>query len=707
MPGFTLKKMSIKKFLIEIGVEEIPAGIGEKIVVQFKEKFYQKIKEERIPEVEINAGYTPSRVALWGKISGKSLAAEKIIQGPSYDSAFRNGKPTPAYFGFLKSQGADEKDVVIQETRKGKYIFVKKIEPAVSADKIIAGIFPQVLNEIVLPKYMVWDDSGLKFIRPIRWLISLFDNKLIKFSLGNLKSQPYTFIRKVDKFKKYKINTIDEYFGVLRKEGVIILPEKRKGAIQKSLLRKASALKLSLYPNFELLSEVNDLVERPSVIWCSFKPQFLDLPDVVLLASMAKYQRVFALVDNSGKIREKFLAVLEGKPRRLKNVKKHYEFVLNSRLWDANYFLNEDRKESLESKVPRLNTILHHQKLGTMLDKTNVLVKMAENLGKILELSGQEIEDLTRAAYLCKADLLTKMVYEFPSLEGIMGGIYARLDGERKEVADAIAEHYKPRTNDDGLPSTKLSALLSLSDKLYNVIGFLGLGLIPTGSEDPYTVRRQVQAIVRILVQYQLEITIEELFELCYYQLEDKFSLHKDKVFAVFSDLVRERFEVVMREEGIPRDLISAVVKVNFHNPFEVYLRIRKLMRIYDSREFYRASKVVERTANIIKGEVYEGKEPDPELFQLPEEQKLWEAYTSSKEIIQAEIENRNYDNVLILYARRFYDIIHLFFDKVLVNVEDEKIRENRKVLLYLINTLVTERVADLKEMEVLKNAGG
>ena len=705
MLRFISRRMAIKKFLIEIGVEEIPPGVGELISSQLKEKFPDLIRERRISEIEIDLGYTPSRIVIVGKISAKSCSEKKLIAGPSYDVAFKNNKPTPAYFGFLRSQKASEKDVVIQETKKGKYVFVNKIQPALSAQKILCEVFPFVFEKISLPKYMVWDDSSLRFIRPVRWLLALFDDNLLNLKLGKLRSQPYTFIRENGEFKRYKIKAIKDYFKIIKTHGIVLSPEDRRKKIQKLLEKKAKALEVCVYPNFELLSEVNDLVEKPFVISCGFKSQFLKLPEVVLLASMAKYQRVFAVVDKSGKIKNNFLAVLEGKPKAVKNVKKHYEFVLNSRLWDADYFLTQDRKESLESRVPKLSTVLHHQKLGTVWDKVNAMVKMAQKLGEILKFNAQEIQDLNRAAYLCKADLLTKMVYEFPSLEGIMGGIYAQLDGERNEVADAISQHYKPRTNEDGLPSTKLSALLSVIDKLYNVVGFLGLGLVPSGSEDPFTIRRQVQAIVRILIHYQFEIDIENLFDVAYFHLKDKFKIEKEKVYGIFQNLIIERFEVLMREEDISRDLIAAVVKVNFTSPAEVYFRIRKLLRIYDNKEFYMACKVVERTANIIKGQQFENRTVNEDLLQLPEEKKLWNVYLANKDKILTEVDRRNYDDVLILYARTFYDIIHLFFDKVLVNVEDEKLRNNRKVLLYLVNRLVTERVADLKEMEVLKNA--
>lgn len=702
-----MKKRPDREFLLELGVEEIPSGLLPALEEQLEEIFLKELEERRILYSQISTFSTPSRLVVFGKLSLSNLPQVYEVQGPSSKVAFdQNGKPTQAYFGFLKSQQGQEKDLVIRETSRGKYLFLLKKEKPQKVEIILKEMIPQIISKFSLPKYMRWDNSGLKFIRPLRWMVVIYGDKFLRVKLGNLVSSNFTVIRRGGNFKKLKVENIKDYLKKLKREGVVISYRERKEKIQRALQKKADRLnaKVELIP--ELLSEVANLLESPAVIVCEFKEEFLNLPGVVLLASMAKYQRVFALRDKKNKFLNKFLAVIDSRAGKLNQVRSHYEFVLNARLWDASYFFREDSKQHLEEKVPQLKEIVLHQKLGSIYQKVELLREAGQRIAKILNLDQQESRALLRAIWLSKADLLTRMVYEFPSLEGVMGGIYARMFGEDEEVARAISEHYKPRTNEDDIPGSKLGALLSLLDKCFNLVGFLGIGEIPTGSEDPFALRRQIQALVRILIQYQLEIALEELVEIFFVLLENKLNLQKENLQKLFLNLCRERFQFLMKEEGFPPDLVIGVSKTNFSNLFEVYLRLRKLERIYQRKEFFMACKVVERTANIIKDEeVQLSIGLNREAFREPEEKQLLQAYLENKGRISELIESRAYDKAILLYAQAFYDIIHLFFDRVLVNVEDDSLRRKRKGLLYLINLLLSSRVADLKEMEVLKNA--
>ncbi len=699
-------KTQTKDFLLEIGVEEIPAGLVIAVKEQLAENFRKELKKNLLYAKDINSYATPQRLVLEAKLASQNEPEVKKIQGPSETIAFdAEKKPTAAYKGFLKSQGVRESDIKIERTPKGAYLVIEKREKAKKTEAILKEIIPQIILSIALPKYMRWDDSGFKFIRPLRWAVVIFGNSFLEINIGNVLSGDFSLVKKEGVLKRIKIKGINDYFKKIRQENVILDNSKRKDKIKQLICKNAEKIDAEIYFNPDLLSEVVNLVEQPAALVCDFNKEFLKLPEVVLLASMAKYQRVFALVDKDNLFLNKFIALTEGESKNRMQQKKHYEFVLNARLKDADFFFKEDVKENLENKTKRLDSILFHEKLGSVLDKIQALKEAAEFIAGILSLDKDKSAKLARALHLAKADLLTKMVYEFPSLEGVMGGIYARYFGETDDVASAIQEHYLPRTNEDGLPNAIIGALVSLLDKLYNVIGFLGIGIVPSGSEDPFTIRRQVQSIIRILIQYQLDITIDDLFSAIYKPLQSKFTVKEEKIKELFSTLCKERFQYLMREENIPQDLITAVIEVNFHMPSEVYLRIRKLLNIYKSKDFFAAAKVAERTGNIVKdANDLKAQYPDTSIFSDEKERKLFDIYLENKDEITAKIKNKEYAFAMTMYGKVFYDIIHSFFDTVLVNVEDEKIKKNRKVLLYLINELLKDKVADLKGMEVLKD---
>ncbi|MDP8234699.1 MAG: glycine--tRNA ligase subunit beta, partial [Candidatus Saelkia tenebricola] len=541
---------------------------------------------------------------------------------------------------------------------------------------------------------------------PIRTLLIILGDKVLSLKDENFVFPDHVSIRCAGEYKKIKVKNIKDYFKRIEDEGIILSSCRRKEIIAELLNKEAKKLNASVYPNEELLLEVSNLVERPNILSCSFESKFLKLPKVVLLASMAKYQRVFALVDKNNNVLDKFLAIIEDAPQDASVIKNHYEFVLNARLKDADFFYQEDIKISLDSYVDGLKKVLLHNKLGSLFDKIKRLEAAAGEIGNILSLEKNESKNLLRAVYLSKADLLTRMVCEFPSLEGVVGGIYAKYFKENAEVVNAISEHYKPRTNDDDLADNKLGALLSMLDKIYNVIGIIGIGIIPSGSEDPFTIRRQIQSIIRILIQYDLGISLQDLFSAIHRVLKDTLTVDEERIKEVFLTIAQERFCVLMKDENMPQDLIHAVVSVNFKAPNEAYLRIKKMFAIYGKEDFFKTAKVAERTANIIKGEKDLDKEHlNQELFKEAEEQELWEAYLKHKDKVIEKIHNKEYDVAAVLYGEVFYDIIHRFFDRVLVNVEDYSLRRNRKVLMWLINDLLTQKVADLKGMEVLKDA--
>jgi glycyl-tRNA synthetase beta chain len=702
--------MALKSdFLIELGVEEIPSNLLEPISRQFKENFRAALSEAGIilDKGDIESAATSRRLVLFGKINRESEPKEVILQGPSEKVAYdKEGKPTKALNGFIKSQGASMEDIFTESTDKGNYIFVKKREPAQKTESIIAEILLDVVSDISLPKYMKWDSFKLKFSRPIRSILIIFGSIVIREDFGGIRSSDFTLIRESSKIKRLRIKSKESYFKELKKRKIITSFKERREKIESLLKREAAKAGLKLHSQPELLDEVMNLVESPVVVRCGFNKEYLKLPSLVLLASMAKYQRVFALLDKDSKLVNQFLAVLDSDPGDKKSVKRHYEFVLDARLKDAVLFYNEDIKIPLESRAAGLSGIVLHDKLGTMLDKIERLKLLAKEVSNLLDFGSKKSAEFIRALELFKADLLTKMVYEFPSLEGLIGGIYAKHQGENKSVVSAISEHYSPRSNDDTLPNTELGALLSLFDKLYNVVGILGIGVVPSGSSDPFTIRRQIQSIIRILIQYQFEISLEHLFSLTALLFKGSLSQDYESSKERFLSISKERFSVLMDDAGIASDLVEAVVISNFKVLSEVCLRLRQLLNISKTEEFYKAIKVAERTERIVKDKRELGSLKLKErLLEQLEERELYDIYIKVKDKIKEKVDNRKYDKATILYAESFYDIIDRFFQEVLVNTERQDLRENRKLLLFEVNRLLTERVLNPKEMEVLKDA--
>lgn len=702
--------MSAKKdlpFLLEIGYEELPFEAQKVLRAKASFLFAQYLKSENIPFDNLLVYVTPRRLVLFSEgIAVRQPSYLVKIQGPKKDIAFdARGNPTSACLGFLRKYGAKMQELKIEDTAKGSYVYLTKKKAGKASSTILKDIIPVWLSSLPFPKTMRWDDSQFKFARPIRWVLTYIGDKNLKVKIAKVKSANYTMIRQGAYFQRLIVKSANDYFQKIKKKGIILSFDQRQIYISKIITNKANQLGCKPHIDCQLLEEVTSLCESPYAIIGEFNKDFLKLPQEVLLASMSKYQRIFAVKRNN-RLVNKFIAILDGCPRNVRRVCKHYEYVLNARLWDASYFYGKDLNMSWEDRIKLLSSLTLEERLGTLQEKVVVMREVAEQLAEILNLDAEIRQYFIRAVELSKADLVSLMVKEFPSLQGIMGGIYAAKSGEAAEVAAAIYEHYQPKTPEDELPRSKLGCLLSVLDKAYNIIGLLGVNITPSGSHDPYGIRRQMHAMMRILSYKRFGISLDLLFSLLYGKLKDKLLVKEEKLKELFFNIARDRFYHIM-SDGIAGDLLRACIDVNFQVPFEVYLRMRQLMRIYNKKSFLKAAKVVERTYNILKG-FKSRKGVEEKLFEYDEEKELWSCYLSNKDAIEELIAQRQYDKATIKYGEVFYDILHRFFDRVMVNVENMELRNNRKELLWRINKLYTEKVANLQEMEVLKdgNAG-
>jgi len=576
--------------------------------------------------------------------------------------------------------------------------------PSKDTAKILSESLPEIIKNLHFPKRMKWDDTSFTFARPLRWICCLFGKDIVKFKIASIISDKYTYIKANSKLLKITVNTPQEYFSKLKKANIIIDHSERKKVLKSRIGKIASICNASVVDfNNELLKEVNFLVEAPAVFISSFDKGYLKLPKEVLLASMSKYQRVFGLVQDKNKLINKFIGVTDGKPCDLKVVSENYKMVLESRLKDSLFFFKQDTKTKLVDKVENLNHVIYHNMLGSMYDKLKRVNLLSKYIAKKINLDSKDLKNIDRACLLSKADLTTSMVSEFPSLQGVMGKIYALLDKEDKNVADAIYGHYLPRFSGDGLPKDKISAVISIADRIDSLVGYFGIGFVPTGSYDPYGLRRNAYAIIKLIICQEIHFGIDDA-------ISESIKLFNKILTKPGSDIKTELLEFILDkvnsifiDEFKPRQLVDGVLKIGFYDIFESYNKLKILDTIKSKDYFLKAAKLSERTMNIYKSADNVSCKVNPKLFKDPLEEKLWKTYKDNEYKIINAIKAKDYEEATKIYASTFFDILHSFFDNVLVNVEDSDLRNNRLALCKHIHDVYNLRVSELGLIENIK----
>ncbi len=550
-----------RDFLLEIGVEEMPSafmGIALKDLENFAG---QKLDEQRIEFSGINALGTPRRLVL--HITGlKEKQPDAIIEnkGPKKSSAFeQDGTPSKAAIGFARGQGIDVADLQVRELGGVEYVYAIKQQTGGLTEDLLAGIVLGIVKSLNFPKSMRWGYYHTRFARPIRWLLCLYGDKFIDFQIENVSSSNYTWGHRFLSPGSLKVESIEEYFTTLKDNYVIVDHQQRKEMIWQQVQAVAARAGGRAMENEKLLDEVNFLLEYPTAFYGEFSPSYLDVPPEVLTTSMIEHQRYFPVFDEDNRLLPGFIGVRNGTDYSLDLVKAGNERVLKARLEDALFFWNEDTKKPFSELVNGLKEVLFHERLGSVFDKVGRLTELALFISKENGLSNSE--KIERAAYICKADLRSNMVYEFPELQGIMGRYYARVGGEDNEVADAILEHYLPRYAGDKLPASETGIVLSLAEKLCNLAAFFAIGIKPSGSQDPYALRRQALGIVNVIIDLGLDVNLNKLIEKAYQGLLDlKPELSQEETILELTDFVLQRMRGVMLERGFSYDVIDAVL---------------------------------------------------------------------------------------------------------------------------------------------------
>jgi len=666
--------------LFEIGSEEIPAGYIPPALENIKKMMSDKLSTARIDFSAIEVYATPRRItAVLCGVSDTQRDEILELKGPSADRGYsEDGKPTPALLGFLKGNDVEEKDLEIQETPKGKYYFTKKKMKSGKTEEILPELLSSVIKELPFPKKMKWGTKQIGYPRPIRYILTLFNEKVLAFDVDGIVSSNLTRGHYVQSGSMIEIKKISEYKSKLKEAGVFLDQNERREMIKAELASAAKKAGGVLVDDEELVSIVTYLVEKPHAVVCEFNSDYLKIPDIVLITEMREHQKYFAVRSEDGKLTNKFLVVSNNPATSF--VKDGNERVIRARFSDAEFFFNEDRKHKLESKIESLKTVLFHKELGSIYDKVERVRKTASVISKQLKLDAAVCSKIDRAVLLSKADLNTSMVMEFTSLQGKMGRIYALMDGEDQLVADAIEDHYRPRFQGDAVPSSIVSVVLSSAEKIDNIMGSYSVGNIPKGSQDPYALRRQANAVADLFIKNRLNADIALILDECASMYKDGKNL-VSKVLEFFS----ARVNTIFADAGFAHDEIDACLSLGEYDYYDLFLRAGVLNKFRKAEDFSAMLLGFKRINNIYnsfrsKNENYT-LDLNEKLFSADAEKNLHSFFVSKKDAIDSAIASKNYDAVFsVLTEAKSH--IDKFFDDVMVMDKDTALRDNRLALL-------------------------
>ncbi len=686
--------------LLEIGTEEIPAGFVPPALRQLEGDLGAALDEARLRHGEVRAVGTPRRLAVWARdVAARQPDAHLQALGPGVQAAYdAQGNPTPAALGFARSQGIEVSRLVRVATPKGDRVAAEKVEKGRRAEAVLPGMLEALIAHLRFRKAMRWGDETVTFARPVRWLVALFGGKPLKIGFGDVRSgaasRGHRFVAPGPIALK---GTPEDYLARLRKAFVIADPVERRAEIEKQLSAAARRAGGTVRPDEDLLAQVTFLVEHPTAIAGAFEPSNLALPPEVVISEMRNHQRYFAILDRDGKLTSRFVAV-SGTPVKVPRVARHgYERVLRARLADARFFFEEDRKRRLEDRVADLARRTYQARLGSELERVERLQRIATSLADALGLGAQR-GAIARAALLSKADLGTGMVGEFPELQGIMGGHYARLDGESPEVAEGIEDHYKPLGAAEAMPRGDVGAVVGLADRLHQLAGIIGVGEKATGAADPFGLRRAAIGILRILQDRGYHLSLGAAVDAALAALADKLAGESGAVKAQVLDFLRGRVRALWSEQFAP-DLVEAVLAAGFDDVVDARRRLEALAEVKRRADFVPLAIAFKRVANIQeKARGAEAAALDPGLLREDAERHLAAEVERVTGEISERRRSRDYAGVLSAVAE-LKPAVDRFFDEVLVMAEDPALRSNRLAIVKQVADLFAD-VADFRKIQ-------
>ncbi|MEA1964563.1 MAG: glycine--tRNA ligase subunit beta [Candidatus Aerophobetes bacterium] len=695
-----------RRLLLEIGIEELPPLLVKGILAQLKENSERLFVSSRLDYERILTFGSSRRLVLWvEKLAERQKDKVDEEMGPPKKVVLEeNNNLTPDGERYIKAKGVKEEDIGIKKLEKGEYVYIKRRTKGKDTLNVLPSLFIELINSLHFSRAMRWGEGDFYFGRPIRSILALFGKEVVQFEIAGVTSGRKTEGHHYLSPSPMSIDEAEEYFSLLRENWVIVDPEERRSFILRQINKIISSLKEKGYQAMvaedeELLEEVTYLVEYPTLFLGEFDHQFLHLPSPVLRACLRDYQKHFSVVDENERALPYFLGVREGDNRYLKGVVEGNQRVLNARLTDAIFFLEEDKKSPLREKVTSLKEIVVHKKLGSYYDKTLRLTQLGESFALFLKKDEDVKRRVKEAAYLCKADLLTQIVKEFPNLQGIMGKEYALYSGEEPLVAEAIFEHRLPRISGDRLPQTEEGAILALIDKIDTLVGSFWAGLTPSGSEDPWGLRREAQGVVDIIVNREWRISLDYLIKECLkvYKIDD------ENVSSSLKEFFKARVANLLKDRGTETNQIKAVLKIGFDDINDTLKRGEALQKVSRRKEFKDEVIAIVRLLNILKQakrwSINIPEKTEENLLITEEEKALYRLWEKIEKEVEELLDEQEY---IKAYERvsTLKDAIHNFFEGVLVMDENRNLRANRLSLLNNIGKIFTW-IADFAELQV------
>jgi len=689
----------MQDLLFEIGTEEIPASFLGPALKQLRDKFILKAADLKIGHGAVRVLGTPRRLALIVRdVADKQDDVKEELLGPSKKASFdTDGKATRAAEGFARSKGAAVSDLKVVDTPKGEYLMLVREVKGQETATLLPEVLQNLILELSFAKSMRWGSNRHPFARPIQWFVSLLGDETIAVSHEGIESSRKSWGHRFDRNSEFDIRNADSYEQQLEEMRVIVDPAKRRESVV-SEIKKAVAESADLTGGEVLIDEnlvdtVTNLVETPYGICGTFNEKFLQLPPEVLITSMREHQKYFPVVDVSGALLPAFVAVNNTEVNRTEVTRKGHQRVLRARLEDALFFFNSDRKTRLDDSFDKLQGIIFQARLGSMKEKSERLVKLVRILAE--QVSPASIESCCRAATLCKADLLSDMVGEFPSLQGVMGSAYALNDGEKPEVATAIAEHYMPKRAGADIPSTDIGAILGLADRFDSLVGCFGIGQVPSGTADPFGLRRISLAILHIIEEKGYKLSLKELVHKALALYGDKVDGSLDTVDSVVH-FINRRFINDCISRGVDAGTVEGVVTVTFDDINDCLKRINAFTAIRKEPPFKVLAASYKRIKNIIK----DNRDSDVQtaLFEEDAESRLYSLFLDVQVKMNELITQRDYAEALGTMLE-MKEPVDSFFDEVMVMADDEAVKQNRLNLLTAIGDLILQ-IGDISKMQ-------
>jgi len=672
-----------KELLLEIGTEEIPSGYLQGGLNEFVRLAEKCFSENRI---RVSGGFqakgTPRRIVLVGMgiADAQEDMLEEIIGPPSTVSFDKDGRPTKAAMGFAKRNEVELSELEIARTPKGEYLFIRKRTVGRPTGEVLSDVLPGLIGSIPWPKVMRWGRESFSFVRPIHWILALLDGKIVPFSIAGIESGNISRGHRFMAPDDFEVSGVSHYQSAMRERFVIVDPTERKELVEKEIAETAAFIGGRVIVDEELIETVANLVEFPSGVCGSIDSQFLSLPEPVLITAMRKHQKYFAVCDDKGKLIPYFVAVNNTLVRDAAVVKKGYERVLRARLSDAEFFVRDDQKRPLLDRLEDLKGVLFQAGLGTSYQKVQRFTRLARYMAE--DVCPEKIRQVELICSLCKCDLTTQIVSEFPELQGVMGRQYAMMEGYLPDICDAIMEHYMPGRAGDDLPKTELGAVVGLADRIDTIAGFFAMHMEPTGSADPFALRRHAIAVLRILKGMEWNLSLASAVNNALEVLSKQLSFDSSEVFINIMAFFKERFKYFMQREGYENDFIEAATASGFDFIPDVCSRLDALKGFArEASEFISLTRTCKRVSNILKKESL-GVEVVPALFQADCERELWTDIEKAERKVSECIGSGDYREALFLMAG-LREPIDRFFQEVEVLVKDnEPLRANRVGLL-------------------------